>query len=283
MLDRLQEATGQTALTMAGGVALNVTTNSKILDATNFKAVYIQPAASDAGTSLGSALYVAHHLLGSARGFQMQHAYLGPSFTSGECAEALEKAGLSFMRLEEDELCRQTAELLAQGKIVGWFQGRMEFGPRALGNRSILCDPRGPDMKDVLNRRTKRRESFRPFAPSVLAERVSDVYEYEGESPFMLFAPRARPEWVQRLPAVTHVDGTGRIQTVHRETNERYWKLLRAFESLTGVPVVLNTSFNENEPIVCRPEEAIACFIRADMDVLVLEDLLVVAAGTSLT
>jgi carbamoyltransferase len=151
----------------------------------------------------------------------------------------------------------------------------MEFGPRALGNRSILCDPRNPEMKDIVNTRTKRREGFRPFAPSVLAERAGEIYDIAQPSPFMLFAPAVRPGWRELLPAVTHVDGTGRVQTVERDTNGRYWKLLRAFEALTGVPVLLNTSFNENEPIVCTPEEAIACYVRADMDVLVLEDVIV--------
>lgn len=278
VLARLRKKTGLPALCLAGGVALNVTANTGIAAATGFKSVFVQPAASDAGTSAGAALYVAHQLLGAPRTAEMDHVYLGPSFTVEQCEHALESAGLSYQRLDEEELCRRTAALIAEGKIVGWFQGRMEFGPRALGNRSIVCDPRRPDMKDVLNTRTKRREGFRPFAPSVLAERVADIYEFSGPSPFMLFAPKVRPEWADRLPAVTHVDGTGRVQTVHRETNERYWQLIRAFEELTGVPALLNTSFNENEPIVCSPEEAVACYLRADMDVLVLGDLLVTAA-----
>jgi len=277
MLERLRRRSGQTALALAGGVALNVTANTKIPESTGFESVYVQPAANDSGTSLGAALYVAHQKLGYPRTPAMDSVYLGPSFTTDECQQALDDAGLAFEQLAEDELCRRTAALIADGRIVGWFQGRMEFGPRALGARSIVCDPRRPDMKDVLNSRTKRREGFRPFAPSVLAERVSDVYEFEGASPFMLFAPQVRPEWRERLPAVTHTDGSGRIQTVHRETNLRYWKLITAFDALTGVPVVLNTSFNENEPIVCTPAEAIACYLRADMDVLVLEDLLVTA------
>jgi carbamoyltransferase len=275
ILARLHKTTGARTLTMAGGVALNVTANSKILESTGFEDIYIQPAAGDSGTSVGAALYVAHQTLRTPRAFHMKHAYYGPSFTSEECEAALEDAGLEFERLDEDTLCKRAAEEIAAGKILGWFQGRMEFGPRALGNRSIVCDPRRPDMKDILNSRTKRREGFRPFAPSVLAERVSDVYDHDGASPFMLFAPPVRSEWRDRIPAVTHVDGTGRIQTVHRETNERYWKLIRAFDELTGVPVVLNTSFNENEPIVCTPTEAVNCFLRADMDVLVLTDLIV--------
>ncbi|MCA1682753.1 MAG: carbamoyltransferase, partial [Actinobacteria bacterium] len=275
LLARLQRGTGRRALAMAGGVALNVTANSKIADAAGFDSVYVQPAANDAGTSLGAALYVAHQTLGAPRTPAMDDVYLGPSFTTDECQRALDEAGLGYQRLDEAELCRRTAALVADGRIVGWFHGRMEFGPRALGARSIVCDPRRPDMKDVLNARTKRREGFRPFAPSVLAERAAEVYELEGASPFMLFAPMVRPEWQKRLPAVTHVDGTGRVQTVHRETNPRYWRLISEFDARTGVPLVLNTSFNESEPIVCSPHEAIACFVRADMDVLVLEDLLV--------
>jgi carbamoyltransferase len=260
-------------------VALNVTANSMIADATGFESVFIQPAASDAGTSIGAALYVAHQTLGRPRGFVMDDVYLGPSFTSEECAAKLDAAGVAYERLDEATLCDRTARYIADAQIVGWFQGRMEFGPRALGNRSIVCDPRNPQMKDIVNTRTKRRESFRPFAPSVLAERADEVYELDGPSPYMLFAPKVRAAWRDRLPAVTHVDGTGRVQTVDRRTNERYWKLLRAFDALTGVPLVLNTSFNENEPIVCTPEEAIACYLRADMDVLVLEDLLVARRG----
>ncbi|MFN2504760.1 MAG: carbamoyltransferase [Acidimicrobiales bacterium] len=275
ILAGLKQRTGLPALAMAGGVALNVTANSLIADATGFEKVFIQPAASDAGTSIGAALYVAHQTLGASRGFVMEDVYLGPSFTAEECAAKLEEAGVAYERLDEATLCRRAAELIAEAKIVGWFQGRMEFGPRALGNRSIVCDPRNPQMKDIVNSRTKRRESFRPFAPSVLAERASEVYEIDGPSPYMLYAPKVRPAWRDRLPAVTHVDGTGRIQTVDRRTNERYWKLIHAFDTLTGVPLVLNTSFNESEPIVCTPEEAIACYLRADMDVLVLEDLLV--------
>lgn len=278
IVGRLHHATGLSALCMAGGVALNVTANTGINETTGFDSIFIQPAATDAGTSVGAALYVAHQLLGTPRRFQMDHAYYGPSFTSDQCEQALDAAGLTFERLDEESLPRRSAQLVAEGKIVGWFQGRMEFGPRALGNRSIVCDPRRSDMKEILNSRTKRREGFRPFAPSVLAERVSEVYEFEGSSPFMLFAPKVRPEWRDRIPAVTHVDGTGRIQTVARENNERYWRLICAFEEITGVPVILNTSFNENEPIVCTPEQAVACYLRADMDVLVLDKCLVLAS-----
>lgn len=279
VLQALRKSTGLPSLAMAGGVALNVTANSLIAAETGFERIFVQPAASDTGTSLGAALYVAHHRLGMPRSYEMEHVYLGPSFTVEECAASLEQAGVPYERLEESALCERTAKYIADGLIVGWFQGRMEFGPRALGNRSIVCDPRNPRMKDMLNSRTKRREAFRPFAPSVLAERAGEIYELEGSSPYMLYAPRVREDWRERLPAVTHVDGTGRVQTVDRISNPRYWRLIRAFEHLTGVPVVLNTSFNENEPIVCTPEEAIACFLRADMDVLVLQDLLVTRKG----
>jgi carbamoyltransferase len=275
ILKRVQQHTGNPRLAMAGGVALNVTANTKICDTTGFREVYIPPAANDAGTSVGAGLYVMHEKLRRPRNFEMVHAYYGPAFSDDQCTTALEAAGLKYTWLGDDELASRTAALIADGNIVGWFQGRMEFGPRALGNRSIVCDPRRPDMKEILNSRTKRREAFRPFAPSILLERTEDVYDFSGSSPFMLMAPKVRREWAHRIPAVTHVDGTGRIQTVDRKTNPRYWELLSAFERLTGVPVVLNTSFNENEPIVCTPEEAVACFLRADMDVLVLGNCVV--------
>ena len=275
ILDRLSRRTRIKALAMAGGVALNVTTNTKIEDATSFSSVYIQPAAGDAGTSVGAALYVAHEVLGRPRSFRMDHAYYGPEYTTEQCRLALDAVGMAYEELDDAALSRRTAQLIVEGRIVGWFQGRMEFGPRALGNRSILCDPRNPGMKDILNTRTKRRESFRPFAPSVLIERAEEVFVWRGASPFMLFAPPVREEWKARIPAVTHIDGTARIQTVDRRSNPKYWALLAAFAELTGVPVLLNTSFNENEPIVMTPEHAIACFLRADMDVLVLENLLV--------
>lgn len=275
ILARLRRSTGMRSLAIAGGVALNVTANNKIDEMAGFEDVYIQAAASDAGTSLGAALHVAHQTLGRPRALSMDHAYYGPSYSPAACAQALDHAGLVYETLDEETLCRRTAELIAEGKIVGWFQGRMEFGPRALGNRSIVCDPRNPQMKDILNSRTKRREGFRPFAPSVLAERASEIFEVDGASPFMLLAPTVRADWRQRIPSVTHVDSTARIQTVHKETNQRYWSLLQAFDELTGVPLVLNTSFNENEPIVMSPEHAIACYLRADMDVLALENHLV--------
>jgi carbamoyltransferase len=275
MLTRLQRRTGERALAMAGGVALNVTANTHALRTAGFDTIWVQPAASDAGTSIGSALYVAHRVLDRPRQYAMEHAYLGPRFDTDACAAAADAAGLAYEVLDEDELCRRAAASVADGAVLGWFQGSVEFGPRALGNRSIVCDPRRPDMKEHLNTRTKRREGFRPFAPSVLAERAAEIYELDAPSPYMLFAPKVRAAWADRLPAVTHVDGTGRVQTVDRATNPRYWRLISEFDRLTGVPVVLNTSFNEHEPIVCTPEEAVACFLRADIDVLVMEDVLV--------
>jgi carbamoyltransferase len=203
----------------------------------------------------------------------MKDAYTGPAFTEDACRAALERAGAPWERLEDP--CRRAAELVAAGKVVGWFQGRMEFGPRALGNRSILADPRRPEMKDVLNARVKHREPFRPFAPSVLAGRTGDYFEKDYPSPFMLLVYPVRPEKRAEIPAVTHVDGTGRLQTVAESENPRYFELLRRFEAETGVPVILNTSFNENEPIVCTPEDAVRCWQTTRMDALFLGDLCV--------
>ncbi len=262
--------TGLTDLCLAGGVALNCTMNGKILAETPFERVYIQPAAYDAGTSLGAALYVKHHTLGAPRDFVMDHTYWGLEYTREACRAALDAQKLPYRELSEDALAEQAAALIADGNIVGWFQGRFEWGPRALGNRSIVCDPRNPSMKDHLNRRIKHRESFRPFAPSVLEERAGEWFEQASASPFMLMTCHVRRDKQALVPAITHVDGTARQQTVSRTTNPRYWSLIHAFERRTGVPIVLNTSFNENEPVVNTPEEAVACFLRNDMDVLAL-------------
>jgi carbamoyltransferase len=202
------------------------------------------------------------------RRFEMRHVYYGPEYSESDILHDLETAGCKYHQLTEDDLIGRTVEAIAQGKIVGWFQGRMEFGPRALGNRSILADPRRKDMKGILNSRIKYREPFRPFCPSILAERVSEFFETDYPSPFMVMAYKIKPEQRERIPAVTHGDGTGRLQTVEREVNERYWKLIHKFEEATGVPVLLNTSFNENEPIVQTPAQAIDCFLRTQMDVL---------------
>jgi carbamoyltransferase len=263
------------ALAYAGGVAFNCVANGKIFDATPFEHLYIQPAAGDAGLAIGAAFYVWHQVLGQPRRFVMEHAYWGPEFSDADIRRALERHGLAYRQLDRETLVRETAQRIAQGKVVGWFQGRMEWGPRALGNRSIVVDPRRPEMKDILNKRVKHREPFRPFAPSVLEEYTGEYYEHSYPSPFMLLAYKVRPEKRDEISAPTHVDGTGRLQTVSQKTNPLYWQLIDAFRQLTGVPVVLNTSFNENEPIVCTPDEAIDCFLRTHMDVLAIGSFLV--------
>jgi carbamoyltransferase len=260
---------------MAGGVALNSAFNGKILPCTDFEDIYIQPAAGDAGTSLGVCAYIEHQLLGRPRQHVMNDAYTGPSFSDDEIADALARAGLDAEPLDEDALVERTAELVADGKVVGWFQGRMEWGPRALGNRSIIADPRRADMKDILNARIKHREPFRPFAPSILQEHVGDYFDQTYPDPFMIKVYNVLPEKRAEIPAVTHVDGTGRLQTVDHEYAPLYWKLIEAFRQRTGVPVVLNTSFNENEPIVCAPDEAISVLRRTRMDALAIGPYLV--------
>jgi carbamoyltransferase len=270
LLNHVYERTRQKSLCLAGGVALNCAANGKIFEMTPFRDVYIQPAASDAGTSIGAALSVWHEHLNQPRAFVMQHAYYGPEYSSSEIRAELDNAGVVYRPMSEGELVDSTAATIAAGKVVGWFQGRMEFGPRALGNRSILADPRRHDMKDLLNSRIKHREHFRPFCPSVLAEAVSDFFETSYPSPFMVTAYRIKSGRLQDIPAVTHADGTGRLQTVDRESNPLYWKLIRRFGDITGVPILLNTSFNENEPIVQTPAQALDCFLRTRMDVLAI-------------
>jgi carbamoyltransferase len=262
VLTALHDRTKSRQLCLAGGCAMNSVANGKIRSRTPFEEVFIQPAAGDNGTALGAAFYVWNHILGKPRSFEMKHSYWGPSF--GE-------APLDGRRFESTRaLVEWTAEQVAAGKIVGWFQGRMEWGARALGNRSILADPRRADMREILNAKIKLREKFRPFAPSILEERLHDYFEGAVADPFMIQVYPVKAERRSAIPAVVHVDGSGRLQTVNRETNPLYWELLRAFEKRTGVPVLLNTSFNENEPIVLRPEEALDCFLRTDMDVLVI-------------
>jgi len=268
LLNFVQKQTSQTAVCLAGGVALNCVANGAIMERTNFRDVYIQPAAHDAGTSIGAALYVHHQELKRPRHFQMRHVYYGPEYSDREILREIEGAGCSYRHVNDDQLIQDTADAIRGGQIVGWFQGRMEFGPRALGNRSILADPRRCDMKDILNSRIKYREPFRPFCPSILAEKVGEYFETDYPSPFMVMAYKIKPSRRTRIPAVTHGDGTGRLQTVERQENPLYWKLIDKFEQLTGVPVLLNTSFNENEPIVQNPAQAIDCFLRTQMDVL---------------
>jgi carbamoyltransferase len=271
------------AVCIAGGCGANSVANGKVTVSTPFRQVWVQAAAGDAGGALGAALAVWHEL-GGARSAPMRTAYLG-SRSEGDTVTAmleradtrlqLDEAGCTIRTLPEDGLCEEVAQAIGEGLVVGWFDGRMEWGPRALGHRSILGDPRRADMKDILNRKIKRRESFRPFAPSVLREAVPEWFERDGDVPFMMQVYPIREEKRSLIPAVTHVDGSGRLQTVNEEDNGRYYRLIRAFAARTGVPMVLNTSFNENEPIVCTPEQALDCFLRTRMDVLVLGDHLI--------
>ncbi|MHB8677750.1 MAG: carbamoyltransferase family protein [Candidatus Acidiferrales bacterium] len=278
-INALHAHTKAKALCLAGGVAFNCVANGKILERTPFERVYVQPAAGDGGLSLGAAFAVYHQTLGKPRSFQMDHAFWGPGFEPAEIRRAVSRRlsdsqDVHVAELDEDALVQATAKHIAQGKIVGWYQGRAEWGPRALGNRSILADPRRAQMKETLNRRIKHREIFRPFAPSILEEATGEYFERTHPSPFMTFAYPVRASKRAVIPAPTHVDGTARLQTVSRQTHPLYWRLIRTFADFTGVPVLLNTSFNDNEPIVCRPEEALACFDRTKMDVLVLGNFL---------
>ncbi|HEV2861499.1 MAG TPA: carbamoyltransferase, partial [Pyrinomonadaceae bacterium] len=295
LLGGLYERTKLEDLALAGGCAFNSVMNGRIWTETPFKRFFVQPAAGDAGCSLGAALLVYHQKLGRPRDFVMDHAYYGPSFTNDECRAALDAAGLKYETLPDEELLPRVARIIADGGIIGWFQGRMEFGPRALGGRSILGDPRSPSMQKTLNLRVKYRESFRPFAPAVLAEDVAEWFEHDRPSPYMLIVA----DVVQRrrramtadeealfgidklnvarsdIPAVTHVDYSARLQTVHADTNPRFHALLSRFKALTGCPVLVNTSFNvRGEPIVCTPEDAFRCFMGSDLDLLVVENCL---------
>jgi carbamoyltransferase len=281
LIGTLQRRSGLTDIALAGGCAMNSVANGKIRRMTPFRRVYVQSAAGDAGGAIGAA-YAVWHELGGGRSFVMDHAYWGPQFGHDDIAALLAaqrprvaEAGCSLEEIpHEAELCRRTATAIADGKVVGWFQGRMEWGPRALGNRSIVCDPRRADVKAILNAKIKRRESFRPFAPSILAESVPDWFEEDDAVPFMMQVFQIREEKRAAIPAVTHVDGSGRLQTVTRESNPRYYRLIEAYRDITSVPMVLNTSFNENEPVVCKPQEALDCFLRTDMDVLVMDNVM---------
>ncbi len=280
LLNRLHQRYGYDAVCLAGGCAMNSVANGKVRWNTPFERVYIQSAAGDAGGAIGAAFVAWYEHFGEAanRCFVMDHAYWGPDFSNEQIEQvldanrtAIEEAGCRVEMIEdESELCCRTATAIADGLVVGWFQGRMEWGPRALGNRSIICDPRRADMKDILNLKIKRRESFRPFAPSILREAVFEWFEEDDDVPFMMKVYQIRDEQRARIPAVTHVDGSGRLQTVYSHTNPRYYRLIESFAESTGVPILLNTSFNENEPVVCRPEEALDCFLRTNMDVLVM-------------
>ncbi len=281
LVQSLQRKTGQTALCMAGGVALNSAFNGKILPNTAFEDVYIHPAAGDAGTALGVCYYVYHQLLGRPRTYVMNDSYTGPQYGNGAIQAILDRNSLKYEVLDEEALVKRAAEIVAHGDVLGWFQGRMEWGPRALGNRSIIADPRRDDMKDILNARIKHREKFRPFAPSVLLEATGDYFDQTYPDPFMIKVYNVLPEKRAEVPAITHVDGTGRLQTVEKKHSPLYWQLINAFRELTGTPLVLNTSFNENEPIVCSPQEAVECFLRTRMDALAIGNFLVTKVSSS--
>lgn len=283
ILNHVYNETNSPFITLAGGCAMNSLANGKIFDNTPFKEVYIQPAAGDAGGAIGAAFYLYHNVLGKQRSYVLNKSYLGPSFNNDEIklgldanGDQLKKADCIIEKIDDTQaLCRKVALFISEGNVIGWFQGRMEWGARALGNRSIVGDPRRKDMQDILNLKIKRRESFRPFAPSIHLDAVSEYFETSYPDPFMLKVYKIKPEKREIVPAVTHVDGTGRLQTVRKEDNPIYWQLIEEFRKITGVPVLLNTSFNENEPIVCKPEEALNCFLRTKMDVLVMGSYLV--------
>jgi carbamoyltransferase len=284
LVRRVLKLAGTKKLALAGGCALNSLANGRIFDRTDVEEIFVQAAAGDAGTSLGAALSAYHELLGRPRnGFVMEHSSWGPRYGEAEVRATIARGvpgsngvdgtfgDISISSAaDDDSLCRETAASIARGEVVGWYQGRAEWGPRALGNRSILGDPRRPDMKDILNLKIKRREPFRPFAPSILEERVGDWFTIASPDPFMLKVYPFRPEKRPLVPAVVHVDGSGRLQTVSNRSNSLYARLIRAFEAETGIPIVLNTSFNENEPIVNTPAEALDCFLRTRMDRLVM-------------
>jgi len=290
LLRALQKRCRLTDLALAGGCAMNSVANGKVRRMTPFQRLYVQSAAGDAGGAIGSAFAV-WHKLGGKRTFVMNHSYWGPEFSVRDVAQLLtaHREDIFFANCkveeisDEEVLCRRAAAAIAKGQVIGWFQGRMEWGPRALGNRSILCDPRRPDMKALLNDKIKRRESFRPFAPSIIEEAVPEWFEESDSVPFMMQVFQIRQEKRPQIPAVTHVDGSGRLQTVSRATNPKYYHLIECFRALTGVPMLLNTSFNENEPVVCKPREALDCFLRTKMDVLIMGNTVISRPGSFAT
>lgn len=275
MLNHLHKETGCENLCVTGGVAQNSVVNGKILANTPFKRVYIPSAGHDSGTSIGSALYLYNHLLGNDRMPEITSAYFGSKFNQKEIIQCLDKKGVEYMILSDSDLLETVSEKLINGGVVGWFQGRAEFGPRALGHRSILVDPRRKDAKDLLNQKIKRRESFRPFAPSILKEAISEYFIQYDLAPFMERVFDVKKEKYEEIPAVTHIDGTGRLQSVDKDVSPKYYNLISKFADKTGVPILLNTSFNENEPIVNKPEEALDCFLRTKMDMLVMENIII--------
>ena len=283
ILNNLYEKYQNENLCIAGGCGMNSVANGKIKDNTKFKNIYVQPAAGDAGGAIGAAFTTYYKFTNKKRVFEMKHAYWGTSFNNNQISDCLKKnekiienQKCSLKLISDNNVLNGiVANDISEGKVVGWFQGKMEWGPRALGNRSILGDPRRSDMKDILNLKIKRRESFRPFAPSILREHVSDWFTNDDEVPFMMKVYQIKEDKRLDIPAVTHVDGSGRLQTVYQETNKRYYDLINEFYKLTKVPIVLNTSFNENEPIVSSPEEALDCFLRTKMDTLVMENYII--------
>ncbi len=281
LLNRLHKHVPVDDVAMAGGCALNSVANGKLFDRTPFCRTYIQPAAGDEGLAIGAALHTYHSVLRQPRRHELKNAYLGPEFSDSHIQSRLQGAGLQYRKLERTPLLEFVADQIAAGNVVGWFQGGMEWGPRALGNRSIVAHPGLPDMKDVLNARIKHREWFRPFAPSIMADYQHEYFEHDHPSPFMLHVYKIRPEKRKDLCAVNHVDDTGRLQSVTPEENPLYYDLISAFHRKTGIPVILNTSFNENEPIVCTPEEAIDCFQRTRMDVLAIGSFVVTKSQQS--
>ncbi len=266
-------------LVITGGVGLNCVANARVTRETPFEHVWVPPIASDSGAPLGSTLWHHHMVEGGQRTYTLNHASHGITYSQDAIRAALDKAGLAYQRMAISDMTRRCAEDLSRGKIIGWYQGRFEMGPRALGNRSLLADPRRAEMKHIINARVKHREDFRPFAPVVLREAAESFFEINGPEPFMTSAARVRPHMASKIPAVVHVDGTARVQTVEREQNQPYYDLIKAFGDITGVPVLLNTSFNEREPIVARPEEAVACFLRAELDVLAIGEFYVSQQG----
>jgi carbamoyltransferase len=275
LVKQIKEMTGEENLCMAGGVAFNSVMNGRIFHETPFKNFYVQAAAGDAGCSLGAALMIWHQTLGNPRKFVMNHSYWGPKFSNEECQKALDEAGLKYETLPDDVLLPKLAKMISEGAIIGWFNGRMEWGPRALGARSFVADPRDANLREALNHKVKLREWFRPLAPSMLEENGREVFGKEHHDPFMITVIEVAEDYKSKIPAVVHVDGTARPQMVSKKTNPRYWNLINEFKKITGIPMLLNTSFNVQEPIVCSPQDAINTFKNANFDALVLENNLV--------
>jgi carbamoyltransferase len=279
----LRESTGAKNLCIAGGVGLNCVANGRLARESGFENVWIQPAAGDDGIAIGCAYYGHLAIQGKPRPHAIKHAFYGKPYRDEEVKEAVNKRMVRLVSTAtpSPDICKETAKILADGNIIGWFQGRSEFGPRALGNRSILADPRKAEMKDILNSRVKFRQPFRPFAPIVLKERADEIFLGPGESPYMLMAKHVAPEWKDKIPAIVHVDGTARVQTVAEDENPMLYRLLKEFDALTGVPVLVNTSFNiKGEPIVETPEDAMQCFLGTGIDHLILHDLVVSKKAT---